>query len=296
MATIAILKGDKPNQTSEAYKTFRSLEQVGGDDYSLILYRDLVFEISQTGADIVYQGKSLKEFDLVYIRDFQGYEHERNTVALFLQKHGIRFLNQDVAQFQHLSKLSQYMTYSFNGLPIPHSWYGSGEEFLTTIAEKNAFPLIVKSITANSGNDNFVVHDKEQLFATFKDHGHKKLIIQEAIQNEGDYRLIVLGDSVSCVYYRKAQAGDHRNNISQGGEKQYLALSDVPEGLIALAVAAAKAVNREICGVDIMVHSGTQEPVVLEANFNFGIRAIDGTISDEIYGLAEYLHTQAHQE
>ena len=156
--------------------------------------------------------------------------------------------------------------------------------------------MIIKSINASSGRDNFLVHNPQEFSDIIAKNSDAKFVAQPFIPNDGDLRVVVMGDEVSCVYRRVRQDGDHRNNVSQGGDKIYLPLDEVDNGHQQLAVQAARAVNREICGVDVMINSQTGQAVVLEANFNFGIRAQPGVISDELYGLAEYLHKKAVSE
>lgn len=293
MATIAILRGDKPDAQSEAVKTFEGLRAIGKDEYILIPYREIIFEITSDSVTVTYHGQDLADFELVYIRDFQGYEHERNAVAQYLQHHKKKFVNADVATFQHVSKLTQYVAFALESIPIPSSLYGHGEALKAAINAKFDFPIIVKSITANSGDDNFLVSNAGELDEILNEHSSKKLIAQEVIPNEGDLRIIVLGDRVGCVYGRVAKPGDHRNNVSQGGDKQYYSLDEIPVEHLELAIKAAHVVNREICGVDLMVDTRTAQPIVLEANFNFGIRAVPGVLSEELHGLADYLHERA---
>lgn len=293
MAKIAILKGDKPSDKSEAFATFSGLQEIAQDEYVLIPYSELVFTINDDNSMVTYNGEDLKTFDLVYIRDFQGYEFERNAVAYYLEQVGVKFLNSDVASFQHISKLTQYMAFSFNGIPIPRTIFAKGGVLARAAIDAFGFPIILKSITGNSGNDNFMVRDEPQLLEILNSHKDVKFVAQEFIPNQGDLRMIVLGDDVECVYSRVRKEGDHRNNVSQGGDKTYLSLDAVSDVHKQLAVRAAKAVGREICGVDVMINDATSAAVILEANFNFGIRAVPGKLSDELYGLASYLHKRA---
>ncbi len=293
MAKILILIGDKPEHESEGYKTYAGLKQLGRDEYEVVRYRDIEFTITPAGSRVVANGAELTAYDLVYIRDFHGYEPERNTIADYCNHAGVRFVNSDTAVSQKISKLSQYMTFSFHGLAFPRSVY-TGTARLQAAAEKElAYPMVVKSILAKSGNDNHYITSPEQFAGLLAAQPAVKFIAQEAIPNDGDYRVIVLGDKATCVYHRVATSGDHRNNISQGGEKQYLAIEDVPQTITELAVAASRALGRDVCGADIMVNQQTDQPVVLEANFNFGIRAIPGVLSEELYSLADYLHERA---
>lgn len=292
MAKIAVLKGDKPNDQSEAYATVQGLSEIGLDEYALLLYSQLRITIDKE-VTITCGGVDLRDFDLVYIRDFQGYEFERNAVAQYLKYHNKKFLNSDVANFQHISKLTQYMTFAFNEVSIPFTVFAKDDELVTAVNELVGYPAIVKSITGNSGRDNFLVRDEQELRGVLSSNVGVKFVAQKFIPNNGDLRMIVLSDTVECIYSRMRQEGDHRNNISQGGDKQYLDLDSVDEAHKQLAVDAAKAVSRDICGVDIMLDSETGRAFVLEANFNFGIRAVPGQLSDELHGLATFLHKQA---
>lgn len=295
MARIAVIKGDKPDDTSEAYATVAGLREINRDDYTLIRYSELLYEISDAGVSIAYQSGDLKDFDLVYIRDFQGYEFERNAIAQYLKQYSRKFLNSDIKNFQHISKLTQYITFAFNNVPIPYTLFGKNDVLIKGVLGRLSFPIILKSITGNSGADNFLIHNEAELRETLKTHAQVKFVAQEYVPNDGDLRIIVLGDKVECVYSRLHKAGDHRNNVSQGGDKQYLSLNEVADEYKQLAIRAAAAVEREICGVDLMINSATQAPIILEANFNFGIRAVPGTLSDELYGLSEYLHVKASE-
>lgn len=295
MAKILILLGDKPDAESEGYKTYAGLQGLGKDEYEIAYYRDVVFTMGLVAPSVIANGSTLTSYDLVYIRDFHGYEPERNTIADYCQYAGIRFVNTDTAQSQKISKLAQYMTFAFHGLSFPPSVY-AGRSHLRAAAEKTfSYPMVVKSILAKSGNDNHYVTSAEQFDEVLLGYPEVKFIAQQAIPNDGDYRVIVMGDQATCVYRRLAQGGDHRNNISQGGDKQYMSLADVPAPITTLAIAASQAVGRDICGADIMINRETNEPVVLEANFNFGIRAVPGVLSEELHGLADYLHTRAKQ-
>lgn len=293
MAKILILIGDKPEHESEGFQTYEGLKELNRDEYDCVRYRDVECIIAPDNVAISVRGNALSSYDLVYIRDFHGYEPERNTIADYCKNNDIRFVNSDVAVSQKISKLAQYSNFAFAGVPFPRSVYAHNSRLAQAAEDVLGYPMIVKSILAKSGNDNFMISSREELDRLLSDRQEVKFIAQEAIPNTGDYRVIVLGDEVSCVYRRVAKDGDHRNNVSQGGDKQYLDLNEVSAEIKRQAVAAAKAVNREVCGVDVMIDERSGEPVVLEANFNFGIRAVPGVLSEELYGLSEYLHRRA---
>ena len=296
MAKILILKGDVSNDLSEGYKTYEGLRKVGLDDYFIAEYNQVIFEINNLNYTVYYYSSSgekidLCHFDLVYIRDFQGYEYERNCIAQYLKYKKVKFINYDVSEFQNISKLTQYAQFFINSLPIPDSLYIHKNNIENIDYSKYEFPFIVKSIVANTGKDNYLVENVSDLKRALS---KGKMIIQKFIPNTFDYRLIVMGDNVGFVAKRqRTNPDDHRNNIGVGSKKTIVDLSDVPEGIKLLAIQSSKALNRQLSGVDIMTNSVTGENVVLEVNYNFGIASLQA-VPQEISSIASYLHKIAN--
>jgi len=93
-----------------------------------------------------------------------------------------------------------------------------------------------------------------------------------------DYRVdVVDGEAIGC-YGRRAKKGDWRTNITSGGN---VFLRDLNDELANLAKNAAKAVELDIAGVDIIYDRQREEYVVLEVN---GIPAF-ATPDQEALGL-----------
>ncbi len=103
--------------------------------------------------------------------------------------------------------------------------------------------------------------------------------IEKFLDYDGtDYRVdVVDGEAISC-YGRRAKKGDWRTNVTSGGS---VFLRELNEDLAGLAVQAAKAVNLDIAGVDIIYDRERGEYVVLEVN---GIPAF-ATPDQEALGL-----------
>lgn len=291
---ILILRGDKPDKISEAYRTFEGLRQTASDNYKIGKYRDLAISINNKKVLVSLDDTDISDYDLVYIRDFGGYEFERNAVALYLKISNTKFLNSDVINFQHISKLTQYIVFANNDIPIPATLYSNHDYLIKTSEKVFGYPYILKSISGNSGRDNYLIntrHEAEDIVSKFAE---VKFLAQEFIPNDGDFRLIVLGDKIPTIYSRKSKKGDHRNNITQGGKKAYIEVNELKSTYHELAIKAANLLSREISGVDLMIDNRTNNPYILEANFNFGIAAdkVEGT-PDEVIALAEYLHQKA---
>jgi ribosomal protein S6--L-glutamate ligase len=93
-----------------------------------------------------------------------------------------------------------------------------------------------------------------------------------------DYRVdIVDGEFVGC-YGRKAPSDDWKTNVTSGGS---VIVREPTQEVIDLAIKAAKVVNLEIAGVDLIYDLDLEEYVVLEVN---GIPAF-ATKEQEAMGL-----------
>ena len=88
--------------------------------------------------------------------------------------------------------------------------------------------------------------------------------IEKFIDYDGsDYRVdIVDGEFIAC-YGRKAKDGDWRTNVTSGGS---VIMRECEEEVIELAKKAARAIDIEIAGVDIIYDREHEEYIVLEVN------------------------------
>ena len=93
----------------------------------------------------------------------------------------------------------------------------------------------------------------------FRRHG---ALLQELLATPGhDLRLLVAGGEVAGAVRRTAAPGDWRTNVSLGGSRTPVA---PPGEARALALAAVRAVDGDLVGVDLLPHAGGW--VVIELN------------------------------
>jgi len=92
-------------------------------------------------------------------------------------------------------------------------------------------------------------------------------IFQEFIPNDFDYRILTLKDSVGSVEKRIRQNKDeHRNNHFLGAKGEYVKVENTDNNLKEISIKAAKAMKRDIAGVDIIVNKENGEIYVIEVN------------------------------
>src|SRR3989338_4430846 len=116
---------------------------------------------------------------------------------------------------------------------------------------------------------------------------NQPFIIQEYIDTGGtDIRALVVGDKVIAAMRRTAQTEEKRANIHAGGKGEPVQLN---HETIHAALAAAKVLKADICGVDIL--EGPTGPLVIEANISPGLQGL-GKVStlDLPDQIASFLH------
>lgn len=108
------------------------------------------------------------------------------------------------------------------------------------------------------------------------------ILVQEFIEeaNGADIRCFVVGGKVIAAMKRQAAEGEFRSNLHRGGTAQLIKLTKEER---ATAVAAAKAMGLNLCGVDIL--QSKNGPVVMEVNSSPGLEGIENATSKDVAGL-----------
>jgi RimK family alpha-L-glutamate ligase len=236
--------------------------------------KNLVFEVKNSKLKIteVMSGRDLNDFKAIYIRRLKGKTQEKVTaISIAAKKLGIKVINSENAEQQSFSKLTELVALSLAGLPVPDTIISSHLE--TKQMLKNGswwlpFPLIMKSANGSIGSHNYLVKSPRQLKEILAMPGNKDrlFVYQQFIANDGDYRFLICGDAVGAIIHRSAVDGDHRNNTSLGASAKLKSTSDFNPELVNDAILAAKALKRELCGVDILVDKDSGKHYILEVN------------------------------
>jgi ribosomal protein S6--L-glutamate ligase len=165
-----------------------------------------------------------------------------------------------------------------NGIKIPKTLFCSDfkSENLDTYIQSLGLPLILKLDKGSQGVGVMLFSDKNSLKTTAETFSKQgtPFILQEMIATKGkqhDFRTIVIGNE--CVATMKKtvhQNNEFRTNLARKGTAEPYELSE-RERLFSLQV--SESVGADTCGIDWMVQDG--EPVLLEANSNYGTKIID---------------------
>ena len=232
----------------------------------------LIFDISNRAISVwdSYNEMDIAEFDVIHMRNIDKSMHAlvyAKATGSYAMHHGARVI-EEVDQACAFGKLSQMMLFALEGLPVPHTIACWDNTILESEAKKLSMPIVVKANNAMKGADNHMVESESELHRVL--HGsEQRYVAQEFIPNDGDYRVLFIGDYKNPLLFKRLSVeGSHLNNTSKGAQAVRCEVEDFDRGALELSVRAAQTVQRKVTGVDIMQNSQDKTWVLLEANTN----------------------------
>lgn len=258
--------------------------------------REIEFSISgNEKTKLLYQGQPLPHYDCMYIKGSYRYALLLRAITQFFTNDKT-YIPVHAESFVIVNdKLLTHLELDKAKIPMPKTYVVATVDSGKEILNKMVFPVIIK-IPQGTHGKGVMVADSIASAKGVLDTLHslkQPFIIQEYIDCNGeDIRCFVVGDRVVASMKRKSVAGDIRSNIHSGG----VAESYIPSDKIKdIAVKAAKQLNCEICGVDIL-----ETPfggVVVEANVSPGLQGITKATGLDIAGIiAKFLYNKTKEK
>jgi ribosomal protein S6--L-glutamate ligase len=228
---------------------------------------ELIFDISLEVQKILY-GNDLVDvlsYDAVVVRN--AGKNRELAIALnhVLQKNGVPVFDSYIDTIG-MGKLSSAALMQRYNIPTPRTIFRKAN-YLEALLKKNIinYPAIVKADLGRKGKDNFSFASFGEL-KEILESSRTNMIIQEYIPNNGDYRALVLGDSIKLLIHRKAISGSHLNNTSQGGESKLVDIGILNKDVRDDILKAAKISGLQVAGVDVIIDKTTGKHYILEVN------------------------------
>ena len=241
--------------------------------------------------EALYEKKPIKDYDCVYIRGSFNYSLLQRSLTFILQNKNVYMPFQPdsftIAHDKFLTSLALQKA----GVKVPKTYLAATMKAAKKLLEEVHFPIIMKVPSGSQGKGVMSagsLASARSMLDTLESL-RQPVILQEYIETDAtDIRAIVAGKKVVASMKRKGRAGEIRSNIHQGGVGIAYELDYDAENI---AVKAAKAVNADICGVDIL--EGVKGNLVLEVNLSPGLRGImNATKKNVAKSIAEFLHNQ----
>jgi glutathione synthase/RimK-type ligase-like ATP-grasp enzyme len=277
-------KPDKANQRvlmlttkyNEDNKKFADAIERGNKKLKVtyITYDDLCFLIEGPDSRIIIKktNQDIAGFDLVFFKSGSKYMDVVAAMASYLDKSSVPYIPRAVRHFPGTSKLYQYFALRDSGLAIPRSLYMMQPGLKNSyglLKDYLGLPFILKDNHGRKGMHNYLINDKKGFdqASNLAAQEEKQLIGQKFIPNIEDYRVLVFGTKIGLVIRRTRLEGkSHLNNTSQGATSAVVPLRLLPPSVQKACVNAAKLLERQVAGVDIVQDKVTGLWYCLEVN------------------------------
>lgn len=265
-------------------------------DVTYASYEDLDYYMGLPESRITLRadGTNIADFDLVYFKTTSRYMDIAAATARYLEKRNVPFLDEAIKYFPATSKLYQYMLLEQSAMFVPKSVFmlpGPLAASYETIVDQLGLPFVLKGIHGNKGEHNYLVTDQSSFTKACVQAAEEdvKCVAQAFVPNDGDYRVLVFGRKIALVIYRQRKNDKtHLNNTSQGAEASIVDVSVLPPGVQKACRQAARLVERQIAGVDMVQDKQSGAWYCLEVND--GPQLASGSFVAEKYAAAaDYL-------
>jgi ribosomal protein S6--L-glutamate ligase/gamma-F420-2:alpha-L-glutamate ligase len=219
------------------------------------------------------------------------------AAAQYLKKRNVPFIDTTIMTFPGTSKLYQYMLLANHDITVPPSVFVATPHLqgaYSLFAETLGTPFVLKDIYGSRGRENHLVSSEKDFAKVAKRLAEQEVsvIAQQFVDNDGDYRLLTFGRKIALVIFRQRQdKKTHLNNTSQGGKATLVPVESLPVKLQQDSITAAKVLEREIAGVDMMQDKRSGTWYCLEVNEDPQI-ASGAFISDKAQAYATFLESE----
>lgn len=220
-------------------------------DVTLGSFNDINFVLGSGKVNLKEQ--DLTDFKLIYFR-FIGKSFEvASLVANFARENGIQIVDKIYEKSRllapSLGKSLELLKLSQTDIPMPKTVFGN--------LSKLPFPFVVKSTTGQRAKEVWLINSEiEMKDLSQKLDKHKFYFAQEFISNAKRIRTLVVGEKVVGGIVRQTKWNKDETKET---------LNPISQEIVDLSIKTAKAVNLDICGVDILTNP-TGKYWVIEAN------------------------------
>ena len=263
------------------------------DTVDILQLRSIEVKLGKEGG-LFYEGEKLEDYDCVYAKGSFRYANLLRSITTMLQDKGVYLPVPSEAFTIVHNKLLTHLILEQHHIPMPRTYLSATIDAAKELLKKVNYPIVMKFPHGTQGKGVMFADSFSSASSMLDALGalNQPFIIQEYVEAGGsDIRALVVGEKVVAAMKRKAQTEEKRANLHAGGTGEAIQLD---RQTINLALDVAKALQTEICGVDIL--QGALGSVVIEANVSPGLQGLQEVstinISDEI---AKFLHRKTDE-
>lgn len=227
---------------------------------------------------IIYYGKEvLTNIDAIIPRIGASVTFYGAAIVRQFELMGVHSATSSDGLLRSRDKLRCLQLLSTAGLGMPKTVFsdytGSAENLVRAVG---GCPVVIKILSGTHGMGVVLAGTKQAAVSTIDAFNSLKerVLVQEFISEaQGtDIRAFVVDGKVVAAMKRRAQPGEFRSNLHQGGTAIAIKLTEEEEKT---ALAAAKILGLKVAGVDML--PSNRGPLVLEVNPSPGLEGITKT-------------------
>lgn len=228
------------------------------------------------------QLKNIREFNSIFLRAYTPLEPDiRNILIRESQRAGITLIGTIPDPNSNIENKVDTMHFCNTtlGMIFPQTFFANYRVILRHfdhIAETLGYPFVCKPNSLRKGEGVVKINSKEE-FITYRQAlcesiGKKKtsyFLCQKFIENDGDYRVLVIGNTTYTMKRTAQKEGEFRHNFSLGGS---VAPANIPKEIEEQSIRATASMRQDFSGVDYIENAGTF--ICLEVNKAPGLGGI----------------------
>ena len=255
-------------------------------------FEDVSITMEKSTLDIFIKSQNMRSFSAIYFRKVGKFKYFAHLMSQYAYENNMRFLDRFRLTTVFRTKVNQCATFAVKNIPFPKT-FASGQwndASIKKALKTLSMPIIIKNLNSSQGKGVDIARTATELRTKIKKLtlGKIQFILQDFINNDFEYRILVLGGKAAIAETKTRQDNEFRNNVSLGATEKFISLSSVPKNVLRNAEKAAKALKIDIAGVDVVVDKITNIAYVLEVNTAPQF-TLDEKISNELNSITHYL-------
>ncbi len=286
---MKILILSRPNRKNGAERLLEAAQK-RGHDVRIVDYTKCYCNVVKSKPQVYYEGKPLEGLDAIIPRISISSQASGSAIIRQFEMMNVFSTTGSLAFIRTRDKLRSMQLLARHDIDIPKTVVANNTGAVDElIAMVGGAPLIVKVARGSQGMGVMLAETRSAARAIIQAFYSQNvnILVQEFIEESKgvDIRAFIVGGKIVGAMKRQGPEGEFRSNIHIGGHGTAIKLSRAERQM---ALGAAKAMNLDIAGVDLL--PSERGPLVMEVNAFPMFGAIEEVTKHDIAGkMIEYV-------
>lgn len=221
---------------------------------TVVYWDDIVFHIRTGSVTVTNHDIDIfaEPVDLIIATGWykKGLHDVAYAFGLVATSKNVPIWNSEIVRQRSSTKLSCLVQLALADVSVTETTFSLSD---TTPLQSQPLPFIAKAAAASRGQSNYLVSSEDERQSLLAQSA-KDFLVQPFLENDHDLRVICFDGKPQLVLKRSRADGSdtHLNNTSQGGNSEWIDLSQVPAELLTVAEKICTIMSREMAGIDFI--------------------------------------------